>query len=360
MKNTIFFICTIWLSITGFCRPIEVLDPSDPQFRWMDELIEKDFAKLPSSISSINYSFGVRIHRQNNWVVRLKVVNNQVEGPAGPGRHMLEYLCRVYGLPDVDLLYWQHDGLAESPPGTVPLFAGARTIGTSNSILFVDWYFDISNPDTAWYSEIKQIDNYNAQKGWQHKENKLFWRGSNTDVWSGGIYTFWNWSQHARGAACALSQEYPDLIDAAFSNIYSFLVDGSETGLQKLKQAIPMSPAISISEHLKYKYQLQVTGLMANFPRDKWQFYSGCTIFRHEPPHEMYWYSLVKPWEHYIPVRSDMSDLIEKVKWARLHDEDCYKMAQAARQFALEHIMPEHIALYCYKVLLRYAQILKN
>src|SRR5579863_8261694 len=93
---------------------------------------------------------------------------------------------------------------------------------------------------------------------------------------------------------------------------------------------------------------------MANFPRDRWQFYSLSTVFRHEPPHEMFWYSLIRRWEHYIPVETDLSDLLDKIDWAKNHDEECVAIAQRARQFIETHVMPEHIALYCYKVLLKY------
>lgn len=30
----------------------------------------------------------------------------------------------------------------------------------------------------------------------------------------------------------------------------------------------------------------------------------------------------VRPWEHYIPIKMDLSDLAEKLEWARTHDEE--------------------------------------
>ena len=31
---------------------------------------------------------------------------------------------------------------------------------------------------------------------------------------------------------------------------------------------------------------------------------------------------LAKPWVHYLPVKMDLSDLKEKIEWARTHDEE--------------------------------------
>lgn len=41
--------------------------------------------------------------------------------------------------------------------------------------------------------------------------------------------------------------------------------------------------------------------------------------------YEHFYYGL-RPWEHYIPVRADMGDLLEKIQWARDHDEEVRRM----------------------------------
>ena len=192
---------------------------------------------------------------------------------------------------------------------------------------------------------------------WSERENKLFWRGAATDVWIAGSYSVDNWSKHVRGGAVALSMQFPDYIDAAFTLFHSFLTKEGAVGVEKLKKLVPMVERTSLSEHLKYKNQFQAMGIIGNFPRDVWQLYSESVSFRHPYIDEVYWSHLLKPWEHYIPIEVSLSDLIEKIDWARAHDAECYEMAKRARLFAEGHLMPEHIALYCYKVLLKYAQL---
>lgn len=35
-----------------------------------------------------------------------------------------------------------------------------------------------------------------------------------------------------------------------------------------------------------------------------------------------HFYNELQPWKHYIPFKSDLSDLLEKLQWAKEHDEE--------------------------------------
>lgn len=51
-------------------------------------------------------------------------------------------------------------------------------------------------------------------------------------------------------------------------------------------------------------------------------------------PHKEYYYEYLKPWNHYIPVQRDLSDLIEKTKWCLENYDEALKIAENAYQFA--------------------------
>lgn len=38
-----------------------------------------------------------------------------------------------------------------------------------------------------------------------------------------------------------------------------------------------------------------------------------------------HFYNELQPWKHYIPFKSDLSDLLEKLQWAKDHDEEVSK-----------------------------------
>ncbi len=56
------------------------------------------------------------------------------------------------------------------------------------------------------------------------------------------------------------------------------------------------------------------------------------------------WFShLLKPYIHYVPVKSDLSDLIEKIQWCRDNDEKCKEISQEALKFYQTYLSRESI-----------------
>ncbi|CAN0419739.1 unnamed protein product, partial [Laminaria digitata] len=44
----------------------------------------------------------------------------------------------------------------------------------------------------------------------------------------------------------------------------------------------------------------------------------------------IWYFPLLEPWVDHVPVKADLSDLEEKIRWCRSHDEECRKMAACA------------------------------
>ena len=45
-------------------------------------------------------------------------------------------------------------------------------------------------------------------------------------------------------------------------------------------------------------------------------------VLKQESPYYEHFYSKLEPWTHYVPMKRDLSDVVEKVQWARDHDEE--------------------------------------
>ena len=45
-------------------------------------------------------------------------------------------------------------------------------------------------------------------------------------------------------------------------------------------------------------------------------------VLKQESSYYEHFYNELRPWEHYIPIRADLGDLLEKIQWAREHDEE--------------------------------------
>ncbi len=66
----------------------------------------------------------------------------------------------------------------------------------------------------------------------------------------------------------------------------------------------------------------------------------------------------LKPYEHYIPVEMDLSDLEKKVEWAIQNDELAHKIAENGRNFVRNHVRVEDLDCYVFRLLLEYGNLI--
>lgn len=67
---------------------------------------------------------------------------------------------------------------------------------------------------------------------------------------------------------------------------------------------------------------------------------------KQDSPYYEHFYGQLRPYEHYVPVKRDLSDLVDQVKWALDHDEEAHYIARKARLFANDNLLPQHIICY--------------
>lgn len=108
----------------------------------------------------------------------------------------------------------------------------------------------------------------------------------------------------------------------------------------------------TIFDHLDYKYLIDLDGISWT-DRKKLFLFSGRLLFLPEIKYYEYWTHLLKPWEHYVPVKADLSDLIEKLDWADANPEKCKKIAADAQLFALENLRRRNAVDYFAKQILK-------
>lgn len=59
---------------------------------------------------------------------------------------------------------------------------------------------------------------------------------------------------------------------------------------------------------------------------------SNSVVLKEEDGWELFYTSLFRPWEHYIPINVGGDDMQEKLDWARAHPVECKEMSKASRQ----------------------------
>jgi hypothetical protein len=84
--------------------------------------------------------------------------------------------------------------------------------------------------------------------------------------------------------------------------------------------------------------------------------HSTSVILKNSTDSVLWFYPMVKPYEHFIPVAEDLSDLFIKLEWAKNHDAQCQKISANARRLAAEIFNNELIYVYLYRLLVEYAE----
>lgn len=105
------------------------------------------------------------------------------------------------------------------------------------------------------------------------------------------------------------------------------------------------------AEWLGDKYAIDIDGWTNSWSNLIVRMHFGCCVLKVESPDgfRQWWYDRLIPWEHYVPVEADMSDLLEKIEWTRNHDSEASTIAangQAlARSMTLESETAQAVSL---------------
>lgn len=212
-----------------------------------------------------------------------------------------------------------------------------RVCSVEDKILFPPSYKDYWLPDVPW----------------DKRKNTAIFRGTNTGC---GTTSEFGACFNQRLLVAKISSSIPvdrdgePLLDAGITkwNLrprkilnekYLSVVDPSkEAPLVK-----PLTPA----EQCKFKYVIHIDGHVSAF-RLSLEMDMGCCILKVESLHGWkLWYShLLKEYVHYIPIKSDLSDLIEKIKWCKANDKKCQEIAHNCKVFSKTYLTKDAILNY--------------
>ncbi|MBX7066698.1 MAG: hypothetical protein K1X28_05655 [Parachlamydiales bacterium] len=324
-----------------------------PPPSWMLSQISADLSPFPQITQE---SLDQTYEHVSETFDRYRIFNNRLYKFVPPNKRLssrdnvferaLKTLLLYAKLPNVDFIYCPMDGLPEpymaqnfyhSEP-QAPIFAKARLALAPHIILIPDQFSLSEN----WFEVSREILALNEVISWDDKKPLAMWRGGLTDI---GI---------PNGS---FAPNYRDCPRYKISKLPSEWVDA---GLQwsdcaqldkLLEQEGATKNGASKQEHLQFKYLPVLDGHMCTYPGYQWRLLSNSVSFKQESDQEQWFYSALKPYTHYIPIKNDMSDLIEKVEWARSHDTEVQQIIQNAQDFAKNNLLPEDDYLYLYLAL---------
>ncbi len=71
----------------------------------------------------------------------------------------------------------------------------------------------------------------------------------------------------------------------------------------------------------QHKYQLNIDGTVAAY-RFPYLLAGGSLVLKQDSNYYEHFYKYLKPYEHYVPFKRDLRDLLEKIQWAKENDKE--------------------------------------
>ncbi|KAJ8302974.1 hypothetical protein KUTeg_019370 [Tegillarca granosa] len=254
-------------------------------------------------------------------------------------------ITRKVKLPDIEFFVnlgdWplEKKKITENP---IPIFSWC---GSDESLDIVMPTYDLTEATLEMMGRVT-LDIISVQgntgPSWENKTEKAFWRGRD--------------ARQERLDLVIMSRKNPELIDAALTHMFFFPKDEKKYG--------ELVKSISFFDFFKtgytYKYQLNIDGTVAAY-RLPYLLAGDAVVFKQDSDYYEHFYKSLKPNIHYIPFKRDLSDLQEKIKWAKRHDKEQGEyetrtkrrvriISQNAQKFVRENLMPEDILCYHVKL----------
>ncbi|KAJ6525381.1 glycosyl transferase family 90-domain-containing protein [Mycena capillaripes] len=207
--------------------------------------------------------------------------------------------------------------------------------------------------NTSWAGQFK----YPNKIRWEDKKDVLYWRGKS----NGGHIRGNNYRSFPRfrlmDLAARPEHRAKNLFDPSVCDD-RMLPHGPADNCD----AWALRKEYNITEHLEpredaynYKYLFDIdgntfSGRFLNLLR------SGSLVFKSTAFVEFFTPWLI-PYEHFIPVRPDLSDLPARIEWAKANDEEAHRIQEAGRVFAERVLTDAQNDCYWFAVMLEWGAL---
>jgi hypothetical protein len=311
----------------------------------------------------------------NNCLVRYEKPLSEGENNVTNVKNMLETLCATRKVPDIEFFVNRRDFPLLTRDGT----EAYNHIWDSTDQPLVSHAYSQYSPILSMCTSDKYADHtLPTHEDWARVQSGKKWFPPNCKTYPQQFPTLWADKKPTamfRGGTtgCGVSiTTNPRLALAHLSSITPVPADGIpylDAGVTKWNirprkvqgekylttidpKAMPFGLASELTseEQSKYKYIINVDGHVAAF-RLSLELNMGSVILMIDSSWKIWYRDMLEPWIHYIPVKKDLSDLIDQIKWCRDNDEKCEQIAQNARDFYIKYLQEDGILDYTQKLL---------
>jgi hypothetical protein len=113
--------------------------------------------------------------------------------------------------------------------------------------------------------------------------------------------------------------------------------DDPTESLERLRTAGILGRPIDQAVWLTHKFAIDIDGNSNAWANLFNRLLLGCCVIKIASPagFRQWYYDDLIAWQHYVPVGSDMSDLVEKIDWCRSNPRQSQEIAAAGQRLAM-------------------------
>jgi hypothetical protein len=203
--------------------------------------------------------------------------------------------------------------------------------------------FCSSRPDAALVPDVDFIRRHGYRRyrqlaeanpcAWADRKSVVLWRGAASDAgaWATELEAS-NPNLKPRIRMAVLLRDMPD-VDVKIISI-PFAPPSAMASMQQYGVAGAFVPP---QTWLTYKFAIDIDGVTNAWSNLFIRHLLGCCVLKVASPRgfRQWYYDDLVPWQHYVPVKSDMTDLRERIAWCFANDEQCRGIAAAAQDLAM-------------------------
>lgn len=337
----------------------------DPIYRSFKDLI--DHVSIKSGCKP-QYILPQSEWRTNNGLFRYD--HNPTEGDTNIKllNDMFSKLVSSRSLPDIEVFVNKKDFPILTSDETEPynnIYRSNRKLNTHNYDRYApilsgssaNGYADIPIPTyedwarITWQNYSKTFPNYDKKfpkiqiKNWNDKLPIAVFRGSST-----GIGT--TESTNQRLNALDIGNLNKDKLDIGITkwNLRIRKHESSQYVSTIERSSYPLANQLTLQQQSdKYKYILTLEGHVAAY-RLSYELSSGSVVLLAQSKWRLWYYTLLKPYIHYVPVKQDLSNLVQVIDWCRDNDDKCKQIASNALDFYNKYLSEDGILDYLQQV----------
>ncbi|MFZ2102205.1 MAG: glycosyl transferase family 90 [Oricola sp.] len=167
---------------------------------------------------------------------------------------------------------------------------------------------------------------------WLERSPVIRWRGGNTGH---GRYVF---SDQAKYDPTVLGRLRMILISKTIENFDASFVNVVDLLWMEhvLRFHGCFGSPIRETDWINDRYAVDIDGYTNTWTNFLVRLHLGCCVLKIDSQfgYRQWYYDRITPWEHFVPVKSDMSDLAQKIDWVRAHPSEAEAIARNGQAFA--------------------------